>query len=161
MQETFLAALESFSSFKNKSSFKTWLTSILRNKIFDYYKIENRTIPISSFADDNEENTFLEKYFQGNQDSHPMHWNENSFPSKWNQSPLQAMEIDEFYYVLKNCLDNLPVKHSSIFVMREIDGLSTKEICKELDITESNIWVILHRVRTSLRNCLEHNWFEK
>lgn len=160
VQETFLAALESFSSFKNKSSFKTWLTAILKNKILDYFKLEKRTIPISSLETE-EENTFLENYFQSKEDKNPLHWKMTTAPKEWLQSPQVAMEQKEFQVVLQKCLENIPEKQANIFVMREMEGISSKEICKELDVTESNIWVILHRVRTSLRNCLEHNWFEK
>lgn len=160
VQETLLAAIESLNNYKKNSSLKTWLTAILKNKILDYFKLAKRTIPISSLETE-EENTFLENYFQSKEDKHPLHWKMTTAPKEWLQSPQEAMEQKEFQVVLQKCLENIPEKQANIFVMREMEGISSKEICKELDITESNIWVILHRVRTSLRNCLEHNWFEK
>jgi RNA polymerase sigma-70 factor (ECF subfamily) len=159
VQETLLSALESYKNFKHNSSLKTWLTAILRNKIFDYYKESNRTLSISSIELEEEENSFIDNYFQNNQDNYPYHWKMNTAPSQWSQSPIEVIEQEEFQLIFQKCLNNVPQKHANIFVLREIDGLSSKEICKDLDITESNIWVILHRVRTSLRNCLEHNWF--
>jgi len=161
VQETFLAALESFENFKNNSSIKTWLTSILKNKIFDFYKKEKRTVSISQLELENEdENIFIDKYFQNANDGYPHHWKRSNSPKSWESSPLEAFVQEEFLEILNNCLDKLPSKQARIFILREIDGYSTQDICKELDITESNIWVILHRVRTSLRNCLEINWFE-
>ena len=53
------------------------------------------------------------------------------------------------------------VKTARVFVMREVMELSTEEICKELGITATNCWVMLHRTRLSLRECLESKWFGK
>lgn len=161
VQETFLAALESLGSFKNNSSLKTWLVSILRNKIFDYFKESKKSTPLSFFDTNEDTNVFIDNYFQSDKESNQNHWKQNASPKDWKQNPSEAMEQKEFQIVLQQCLENIPEKQANIFVMREIDCLSTKEICKELDVTESNIWVILHRVRTSLRHCLEKNWFEE
>ena len=63
--------------------------------------------------------------------------------------------------ILHQCLELLPERISSVFILREIDGQNSQEICKELDISPSNLWVILHRARTQLRRCLERDWFGK
>jgi len=52
----------------------------------------------------------------------------------------------------------MPKRHAEAFVYREIDGLSTEEICKVLSITASNCWVMLYRARVLLRRCIEINW---
>jgi len=61
--------------------------------------------------------------------------------------------------VLKGCLSRLPLKVAQSFVMREIDGVSSEEICKDLGVTPNNVWVMLHRARMALRRCLELHWF--
>ena len=65
----------------------------------------------------------------------------------------------EFWKVLNICIEKLPEKMREVFVMREIDELSTEEICKVLDLSSSNVWVILHRTRNRLRALLEEKWF--
>jgi len=45
-------------------------------------------------------------------------------------------------------------------VMREMDGVPSKEVCAILSISDSNLWVMLHRVRMALRECPEINWFD-
>jgi RNA polymerase sigma-70 factor (ECF subfamily) len=60
---------------------------------------------------------------------------------------------------MRMCLDKLPPRVAQVFMMREMDGAKSKEICGDLNISESNLWVILHRARMALRECLEINWF--
>ena len=62
--------------------------------------------------------------------------------------------------MLYRCLGELPKRQSEAFILREMDELSTEEICKELDITATNSWVILYRARMLLRQCLETNWID-
>ncbi len=57
------------------------------------------------------------------------------------------------------CLEKLPANTARVFMMREVMELEGEEICKELAITSTNLWVILYRARISLRQCLEQNWF--
>jgi RNA polymerase sigma-70 factor (ECF subfamily) len=58
-------------------------------------------------------------------------------------------------------MEKLPKTTATAFAMRELDDLGTPEICKELGISSTNLWVMLHRARLQLRECLERNWFEK
>ena len=57
------------------------------------------------------------------------------------------------------CLEKLPPNTARVFMMREVMELESDEICKELSITPTNLWVIMYRARMSLRECLEQNWF--
>ncbi len=65
----------------------------------------------------------------------------------------------EFLGQLAKCLEALPPNLQRAFTLREIDGADTKEICKVLSVTDTNLWVILHRARARLRECLETRWF--
>jgi RNA polymerase sigma-70 factor (ECF subfamily) len=69
------------------------------------------------------------------------------------------MENRELGLAILECLDQLNEKQARIFKMKTIEGIDTETICNEFDITPSNLWVIIHRARTSLAKCLEKNWF--
>jgi RNA polymerase sigma-70 factor (ECF subfamily) len=84
------------------------------------------------------------------------HWDEP--PSAW-EDPEAALENSQFWVVFEACLDGVPAKPGRVFMMREILGLETDEICKELGISSSNCWVLLHRARLGLRECLSRRWF--
>ena len=69
--------------------------------------------------------------------------------------------FEELKNQIDDCIDHLPEKYAMVFRMKTIQEFETEEICKELDITPSNLWVIIHRARTQLRSCMEKNWFNK
>ena len=73
--------------------------------------------------------------------------------------PERAFEQKAFWEVLERCQRQLPTKAARAFMMREIMELSTDEICRELAVTSTNCWVLLHRARLGLRQCLEALWF--
>lgn len=148
VQETFLSALSARESFKGRSSEKTWLTGILKHKILDRFRRDYREIPdaeIEAQADHLEE-AFDEKG----------HWRVG--PAKWVADPLENFEQKKFMEALNHCLELPPKRQADAFILREMDGLSTPEICKVLNVSETNLWVMLHRVRMSIRECLENNW---
>ncbi|HGY54128.1 MAG TPA: sigma-70 family RNA polymerase sigma factor [Caldithrix abyssi] len=153
VQDTFLSALKSYDSFGQRSSIRTWLVSILRNKIIDHYRktVRRKDIEVETDPDH-------DFYEEG-----PMagRWREDRTPGDWDLHPGEALRQNEFMRILRQCLEILPERISSVFILREIDGQNSEEICKELDISPSNLWVILHRARTQLRRCLERDWFGK
>ncbi len=152
IQETFLAALKSQNNFQGTSSQKTWLIGILKNKINDHLRLKYREIPASQIIDDD---ISIEQFFDKNQYGHlkkePTHWD---FPSH----DLSANQ--EFWVIFNDCLSRVPEKSAQAFSLREIDGMATQEICKILNVSSTNLWVLLHRARLQLRQCLEINWFE-
>jgi RNA polymerase sigma-70 factor (ECF subfamily) len=149
VQETFLAALRSFKNFQSRSSIKTWLTGILKHKIIDHFRKKAKKQPI----DDIEPNiNKLDDLFDQNG-----HWKIE--PAKWNADPQKLYDQKEFIKLLHKCLSELPGRQASAFILREIVGENTQEICKILDISTTNSWVLLHRARMYLRGCLEINWF--
>jgi RNA polymerase sigma-70 factor (ECF subfamily) len=79
-------------------------------------------------------------------------------PFKWAINPDKIYEQKEFLNVLYRCLAELPERLAEAFMLREMDGLSTEEICKVLEITATNSWVMLYRARMSLRHCIENKW---
>ncbi len=151
VQETFIAALRSMENFKQQSSEKTWLTGILKFKIIDYFRKKSRESSVrdSGTFTDNMEDLFDRK---GN-------WKKS--PLEWNLSAHELFEKKEFRLVMDDCVAGLKGKTANVFVLRELDGESTENICETLDISQSNCWVILHRARQLIRRCLEINWFVK
>ena len=83
------------------------------------------------------------------------HWAEK--PLAWDV-PHEALEQTQFLGVLQNCVDKLPAKLAAMFMLRDVQETDNEEICKELNITATNAWVMLYRARMSVRKCLEIHW---
>lgn len=151
VQETFFAALKGRDSFRGKSSGQTWLTAILKHKIIDYFRRGNReaaTERIEAVGGS------VEDFFQSNG-----RWNIR--PGKWDEDPAELFEQHEFLQIFYRCLAALPERLAQAFRLREMEGLSTKELCKHMDITPTNSWVMLYRARVHLQRCLDVRWFGK
>lgn len=155
VQDTLIAALEGRARFSGKSSVKTWLTGILKHKLIDQIRRQSREQPLISGDSNNErdEAEVADALFLENG-----HWRQP--PSDWGD-PDKALENKAFMAVFEECAKNMPVKTARAFMMREVMELSTEEICKELEVSTTNCWVILHRARLNLRECLELKWFGK
>ena len=152
VQETLLAAVEGGDRFSGKSTVKTWLTGILKHKIIDQVRRQSREQPLLQGEDDERsEADVIDGLFKADG-----HW--QNFPANWGD-PGNALENKRFWETFEACARLMPVKTARVFMMREVMELSTEEICKELDITATNCWVMLHRARLSLRECLETKWF--
>jgi RNA polymerase sigma-70 factor (ECF subfamily) len=150
VQETLLAALEGRAKFSGKSSHKTWLTGILKHKIIDILRRKAREAPLMLHEDESEADAFDALFKEDG------HWRQA--PASWGD-PDKALEDKRFWAVLEMCAGLLPARTARVFMMREVLELTTEEICKELSITPTNLWVMLHRARLSLRECLELKWF--
>lgn len=147
VQETFLAAIKS-PSFAEQSAPRTWLTGILKHKIIDLMRKNVREIAASDLIDDEDAN--VDDFFDD-----AGHWADK--PLKWDM-PENALEQKQFLGVLQNCMEKLPAKSAQIFIMRDVHETDNEEICKELNISTTNAWVMLYRARLGLRKCLEINW---
>lgn len=162
VQETFFSAYKSLAKFRGDSSEKTWLYNILKNKIIDHYrKKKNKPINTGSIVSNEEdEQSFFERFFhEGGAQSG--HWNEQSQPGKYGDIVNDPIEKEEFLKILHQCMDVMPDLWQNIFKMKYFLDQSGKEICKENNITSSNLWVIVHRTKLQLRSCLEKNWLSK
>jgi len=153
VQETFLAALKARKNFQGRSTARTWLIAILKHKIVDHIRKQVREHTsdklesmLNTAANDPVDSSFND---EGD-------WRIR--PSKWAIDPMKLYEQKEFMDILYQCLGELPERQAEAFMMREIDGLSTEEICKVLNITATNSWVMLYRARMWLRRCLENSW---
>ena len=154
VQETLLAALGGIDGFAGDSSLRTWMTSILKFKIIDLQRrlvTERNRFQGAPAQSEIEGDDWFDQLFDKTG-----HWHESFTP--W-AAPDTAHEQKAFFETLEKCMDKLPPATARVFFQREVIGNDTEEICKDEEITPSNCWVILHRARLSLRECLEHNWF--
>lgn len=155
VQETFLSALKAKDKFQGKSTEKTWLTSILKRKIIDIYRKNstNRESSMQEIGDSAEDRDNFN--YQG---MYKGHWKEEKMPHSNSLLPEGEVENNELREILEKCIGALPENLAAVFVMKMIDDATSEEICKELDLTPSNVWVMMHRARLKLRGCIESNW---
>ena len=147
VQQTFLAALQHTDQFAGKGSERGWLLGILKRKIVDFIRQRNRT---SSLNDDDGGDLSEALFDRGG------NWKPELRATL--RQPLDSLEREEFWKILRGCLDALPSQQADVFVLRELDDHSTEEICKDLEITASNLWVLLYRARLRLSNCMKSRW---
>lgn len=157
VQESLLAALQHLDSYSGRSTERTWLTGILKHKIVDQIRKACREVPFDpSDTDLSEFDPLFER-----DDEWRGHWNDSLSPRIWQRSPEEAVQQTEFFGVLQRCIGKLPDRVACVFMLREMDDLDTDEICKMLELSSSNFWVMMHRARMALRRCIELNWFMK
>lgn len=149
VQETLVAAIES-SSFSAQSSLRTWLVGILKHKIMDVLRRQSRE-PQLNVPEEEDENELVDALFRENG-----RW--AAPPQTW-ADPEQSLENARFWDIFEQCNRRMPLNTARAFMMREFMDMSTEDICQELGVTSTNCWVLLHRARLALRECLDLNWF--
>ena len=155
VQEALVAALEGIGGFDGRSSLRTWLTSILRFKVFDLQRRAVKERAVESLDEEHvvDDESWLDDHFD-----ETGHW--RVAPQAWGD-PESSLEQRRFWEAFERCLSGLSATAGRVFFRREVLGDDTDAICKDENITASNCWVILHRARISLRGCLEAGWFGK
>jgi RNA polymerase sigma-70 factor (TIGR02943 family) len=151
VQETFLSAFKAIDDFNFDSQPKTWLFRILNNKIIDYYRKKARSIESST------EDEILSRKATDNLFDSKEHWNTTTTFGSWEEEEHLLDNLD-FNNVLASCISKLPVKWRGAIESKYQSDKSAAEICKELNITSSNYWQLIHRAKLQLKICLEQNW---
>ena len=157
VQETFLAALKGAAPFAGRSAERSWLVGILKHKIIDHFRKASRETSFTDlefYADEEGDRFVPDGPFQGA-------WKHDLGPMEWSSDPGAALDSQAFWKTYHDCAGKMPKTISTVFTLREVDGVESKEVCRILGISESNLWVMLHRARMALRSCLETNWFGK
>jgi RNA polymerase sigma-70 factor (TIGR02943 family) len=152
VQETLLAAMRQADKFSGRSSERSWLCGILKNKICDYFRRlgrETNFADLEFFSDEHSDRFDDENY-----------WIHERGPADWKPEGEEAMKRAEFWEAMQACLDRLPPRVAQVFIMREMDDVPSKEVCEMLNISQANLWVMLHRARMALRQDLEMTFFE-
>ena len=148
VSETFFAGLKSMANFKGEASERTWLISILKRKIIDHYRKINSNkgkaeVRMSYNSDTETEGDWLEE----------------RVADPFDKTAEDKIENSELGLAIHDCLGKLPEKQAQVFRMKTLLNYETEAICNELNITASNLWVIIHRARTAMASCMEKNWF--
>lgn len=130
MQEGYIKAFQNLSGFQSRSSFSTWLTRIMINECL----MHKRRQVNSKFVELNHESIFMN-------------------PSSSN-SPENIKYRKELKVILEKKIDDLPEKYKLVFMLREVENMSTKETCQALDLTDSNVKVRLNRAKSLLKESL-------
>lgn len=150
VQETFFSGIKGKDNFRGQAAERTWLVSILKRKIIDHY----RKVNSAKGQKEVRMNFYEEGKKKGN-------WIEERVPQAWGNDAEKKIENSELKDALDACIDNLPEKYRMVFLLKTVQKYETEEICNELGITASNLWVIIHRARMQLRNCMEEKWFKQ
>jgi RNA polymerase sigma-70 factor (ECF subfamily) len=153
VSETLLAALSKPQSFGNRSQLKTWLVGILKHKVIDLIRSNARMVAVPDTRGEEDGDELDRLSFQADG-----HFTEQ--PNDWG-NPDQTLQQVQFFQVLDACLERLPPALGRLFLMREWLELSSQEVCKELSLTPTNLYVQLHRARLRLQECLNIHWFGK
>ena len=148
VQETFYAGLNSSKNYKGDAAERTWLISILKRKVIDNYrKINSKKgkaeVRMNYSSDSDAEGDWLEQ----------------QVADPFSRDGDNVMENEELGLAIQDCISKLPQKQALVFKLKTIQGMSTEDVCNELEINPSNLWVMIHRARTALMGCLNENWF--
>jgi RNA polymerase sigma-70 factor (TIGR02943 family) len=151
VQEVFLAALERVDRFEGKSTERTWLTAILKNKVIDIYRKRSSGLNNTSInaAVHDQDDFFHEE---------DGHWRQEHWPKQLGVEDHDPLHNKEFNQVLQQCMQKLPSLWLAVFTMKHMEDAQTETICTELKVTAANFWVIIHRTKLNLRACLQRNW---
>ena len=152
VQETLLAALQGQKNFSGDSTERTWLVGILKHKIVDLIRKKVREPTLVNVDEPMEfgQDEITESMFDDTG-----HW---VTPNQDWGNPDKVLEQKRFWEILTSCLKRLPPQLAMLYSLREISGMDTEDICKELNISSTNSWVMLHRARLGLKQCFELNW---
>lgn len=152
VQETLVSAIAQHQRFEGRSQLRTWLTVILKRKIVDLIRSRGRALPANALVLGSGEDSGEDGFdAQGNWIDPPASWG----------MPDAALESSQFLRVYQGCSQRLSERDALVFSMREVEGLSTQEICSRMNISTTNLHVILFRARQSLRSCIGENWFAR
>ncbi len=137
-QSTFITFLEKADTFEGRSQVRTWLFGILFRKVMERRRAGGR----------DRETDDIDSVLESRFDAHGS-WIR---PPQAADAELYARQVREG---IEDCLETAPSKQRMAFVLREVEGMTTVEICKILDVTDTHFGVLLYRVRNRLRECLE------
>lgn len=139
VQSTFINALEHLDTFRQESSFSTWITRIASNKALHILrKRKNHPVSLDAATEENEDG-FI---------PHP------EYIADWRDDPAKKMEQRELKSILDKAIDGLPDKHRLVFMLRDVVGMNIAETGQALGISIPNVKVRLLRARLALRETL-------
>lgn len=148
VQETWMAVLRGLGRFEGRSSLKTWIYRILVNRARSRARREGRVLPFAALAREGEDGPVEPERFDASG-----HWTDP--PRDWDESPQGLLMRREVHQAILDAIDTIPARQAMVLRMRDLDGLSSAEVCNVLEISETNQRVLLHRARQKVRAALE------
>lgn len=148
VQETFLAAIKNIHQFDGRVDVKYWLRGILRNKIVDHIRKSVRRKQLQ----EEQVNDVIERFL------YKASGVPTTRPKPWAFNPDEAFAQEEFWQAFEGCIESLKDPMKTAFTLKMLEDQDTEVICKELDVTDNYLWVMLHRARAQLKDCLETKW---
>jgi RNA polymerase sigma-70 factor (ECF subfamily) len=153
VQDTWIGVINGIGRFEERSSLKTWIFRILVNRARTRGQREHRNVPFD-IGDD-----FLsvdpERFKPADDPLEPRHWLPHHMPSAWPGDLSDWVASEETMNVVKQAIDELPGGQRTVITMRDLQGLSSSEVCDLLEISEVNQRVLLHRARSRVRGAIE------
>jgi RNA polymerase sigma-70 factor, ECF subfamily len=159
VQESWIGVLRGIARFEGRSSLKTWIFSILINRAKTYAQREGRYLRQESLdeapSDPGEPAVSAERFNPADHPTFPNHWAASGKPQSWVGLPEVRLELAETQAVIRQAIEHLPDQQREVITLRDIEGLSSEEVCNVLQISETNQRVLLHRARSRVRLALE------
>ena len=149
-QETWVAVLRGLDRFEGRSSFKTWLFTILTNRAKTRATREGRYVPLELGEDSDDEAVVSLDRFMPDGD-----WSAADMPQSWDSIPETRLLSLESVNLIMQAIDNLPSNQKQVIRLRDVEGFGSAETCNILNISETNQRVLLHRARSRVRQALE------
>ncbi|MGE3772294.1 MAG: sigma-70 family RNA polymerase sigma factor [Gammaproteobacteria bacterium] len=151
IQDTLIAAWQARASFRGGAAVRTWLIGILKHKIVDHLRVGQRETTLGALVDDETERDPLDGRMDG-----AGHWHIDPIAFR---DPRKILEQAELREAMRRCIDALPTKLRTVFMLKEFDGLESSELIAVAGISSLNhLWVMLSRARERVRACLERKW---
>lgn len=160
VQETWVSALRGLDRFEHRSSFKTWLFTILVHDARRRGVREARSVPFSALAGRelaSDDHPDAERFFPADHPRWPRVW--STAVSTWDL-PEERVLAAETQTRLLHALSTLPEAQRLVFTLRDVEGFAAQEVCNVLELSDSNQRVLLHRARLKIRRELE-SYFEQ
>jgi RNA polymerase sigma-70 factor (ECF subfamily) len=150
VQDAWLGVLEGIGGFEGRSSLKSWLFSIVIHKAKDRGVREKRYVSMTmSDTEDGDESAVDPSRFRASGE-----W--GLPPQQWDEiTPERLLSSKEHLELLQRAIEELPANLREVLVLRDVEEMDSKDICAQLMITESNLYVRLHRARERVRAMLE------
>jgi RNA polymerase sigma-70 factor (ECF subfamily) len=161
-QETWVAVLKGIRHFEGRSSLKTWIFSILTNQAKTRSRRESRSVPFSALAEAQEDaDGDFEPAVDPARFKDDGWWRDDSHPHEWSKTPESDYLTTELRECAQRAIDALPPAQKQAITLRDIEGLSSEEVCNVLRVSETNQRVLLHRARSKVRRALEQYFDER
>lgn len=159
VQESFISAMQYHQRFKGNSAFKSWVFAILKNKIVDMIRHQQKYVAMSELLEPEQDDFEVSDLFFEQSGRWQAQYAPQAFDESWCDPVLQT-ENQHFWQVLEYCLEHLKSEQAQVFLMKEYVGLDTAEICQAVNISREHFYVLMHRARLQLQQCLTKHWFD-